>query len=374
MPIRYDTYAATISTIVIIFCAAQAPELFGRDQRHGVLALYFARALRRSDYALARIAGFMAALLILQLLPQIVLFLGRVLLTADIPQAVGDDLPSVGPVLAQSALSAALLGGLSMTVSAFTPRRAYAVAGIIALFVLPNVVAGVVVGLGSSTIGTWLTLLSPTSVLDGTNAFLFDTRLDSEFFFVDLPGIAFVGRGGGRDARLGRDHGPPVRADHGMTTPQSFAELPSVGAGQGGPAAALVLERVSRWYGNVVAVNDITFALGPGITGLLGPNGAGKTTILHMLAGLLRPSAGRVSVGGQPAWRNPAVYRSVGLVPEREAVHDVPDRAGIRRDGRPPPAPAGPALRPPPGRSRRWTSRPPPTVRSAPTPRACASG
>ncbi|HEY4227786.1 MAG TPA: ABC transporter ATP-binding protein [Candidatus Limnocylindrales bacterium] len=85
---------------------------------------------------------------------------------------------------------------------------------------------------------------------------------------------------------------------------------------------AIVLERASRWYGNVVAVNDVSFSLGAGITSLLGPNGAGKTTILHMLAGLLRPSAGRVLLGGQPAWRNPAVYRTVGLVPEREAVYD----------------------------------------------------
>jgi ABC-2 type transport system ATP-binding protein len=84
---------------------------------------------------------------------------------------------------------------------------------------------------------------------------------------------------------------------------------------------AILLERVSRWYGNVVAVNDISFALAPGITGLLGPNGAGKTTLLHMLAGLLRPSSGRIRVAGQSAWRNPDVYRSIGLVPEREAVH-----------------------------------------------------
>ena len=55
---------------------------------------------------------------------------------------------------------------------------------------------------------------------------------------------------------------------------------------------ALAVEHVSRWYGNVVAVNDISFALGPGVTGLLGPNGAGKSTLLHMMAGLLQPSAG----------------------------------------------------------------------------------
>jgi ABC-2 type transport system permease protein len=192
VPIRYDTYAGTISTIVVLFCAAQAPELFGRDQRHGVLALYFARALRRADYALARIGGFVTALLILELLPQIVLFLGRVLLSPDIPRGIRDDLPSFGPVLAQSALSAALLGGLAMAVSAFTPRRAYAVAGIIALFIIPNVVAGVVTALGSSTIGTWLVLTSPTTVLDGTNAFLFDTRLDTDFFFIDLPDWSFL--------------------------------------------------------------------------------------------------------------------------------------------------------------------------------------
>jgi ABC-2 type transport system ATP-binding protein len=89
-----------------------------------------------------------------------------------------------------------------------------------------------------------------------------------------------------------------------------------------GAPAAIVLERVSRWYGNVVAVNDVSFSVGAGVTSLLGPNGAGKTTILHMLAGLLRPSSGRVLLGGQSAWRNPSVYRSVGLVPEREAVYD----------------------------------------------------
>jgi ABC-2 type transport system ATP-binding protein len=84
---------------------------------------------------------------------------------------------------------------------------------------------------------------------------------------------------------------------------------------------SLELRHASRWYGNVVAVNDISFSLGPGVTGLLGANGAGKSTVLHMAAGLLRPSAGEVMLQGAPAWRNPDIYRSVALVPEREAVH-----------------------------------------------------
>ena len=53
--------------------------------------------------------------------------------------------------------------------------------------------------------------------------------------------------------------------------------------------STIVLDAVSRWYGNVVAVNDVSMRLGPGVTGLLGPNGAGKSTLINMLAGFLAP-------------------------------------------------------------------------------------
>ena len=81
------------------------------------------------------------------------------------------------------------------------------------------------------------------------------------------------------------------------------------------------LRNVTRWYGNVVAVNDVTMTIGPGVTGLLGPNGAGKSTIMHMIAGFLPPSRGELTVAGGPSWHNPEIYRTVGLVPERDSVY-----------------------------------------------------
>jgi ABC-2 type transport system ATP-binding protein len=84
----------------------------------------------------------------------------------------------------------------------------------------------------------------------------------------------------------------------------------------------LELDHVSRWFRNVVAVNDVSMTIGPGVTGLLGPNGAGKSTLIAMMSGFLAPSTGSVTLDGEPLWRNERVYRRIGLVPEREALLD----------------------------------------------------
>ena len=81
------------------------------------------------------------------------------------------------------------------------------------------------------------------------------------------------------------------------------------------------VENVSKWYGDVVAVNGVSVQIFPGITGLLGPNGAGKTTLLHLITGLAACSEGSVTVLGEPSRNNPELYRRVGVMTENEGVY-----------------------------------------------------
>jgi len=81
------------------------------------------------------------------------------------------------------------------------------------------------------------------------------------------------------------------------------------------------VDGVSRWFGSVVAVSDVTFDIHPGITGLLGPNGAGKTTLLRMMTGLADASSGTVTVFGEKVRDNPPLYRRLGVMSEHETVY-----------------------------------------------------
>jgi ABC-2 type transport system ATP-binding protein len=87
-------------------------------------------------------------------------------------------------------------------------------------------------------------------------------------------------------------------------------------------AAVIAAEQLSKWYGQVSALNDVTVSVPPGITGLLGPNGAGKSTFMKLVTGQLKPSKGTVTVFGEPIWDNPAVYTRIGLCPEQDAFYE----------------------------------------------------
>jgi len=87
-------------------------------------------------------------------------------------------------------------------------------------------------------------------------------------------------------------------------------------------SARLEFVRASRWYGEVIALNDVTASIGPGVTGLLGPNGAGKSTFLKLAAGQLAPSQGEVRILGLAAWGSPEVFHRASLCPEADAFWD----------------------------------------------------
>jgi ABC-2 type transport system ATP-binding protein len=84
----------------------------------------------------------------------------------------------------------------------------------------------------------------------------------------------------------------------------------------------IVAEHLSKWYGQVIGLNDVSVQVPPGITGLLGPNGAGKSTFLKLISGQLKPSKGSVTVLGESIWGNPALYFRIGFCPEQDAFYE----------------------------------------------------
>ena len=101
------------------------------------------------------------------------------------------------------------------------------------------------------------------------------------------------------------------------------------------PEPVIRVNGVSRWFGSVVAVSEVSFEVRPGITGLLGPNGAGKTTLLRMMTGLAATSSGTVTVFGEPVRDNPPLYRRMGVMSEHETVYGfMTGREFVRMMGR----------------------------------------
>ncbi len=87
-------------------------------------------------------------------------------------------------------------------------------------------------------------------------------------------------------------------------------------------SAMLVSDHLSKWYGQVIGLNDVTVSVPGGITGLLGPNGAGKSTLMKLITGQLKPSKGTITVLGEPIWDNPGLFARIGFCPEQDAFYE----------------------------------------------------
>ena len=165
--------AGSVGVFATILVAVQAPELLGRDVRYRVLSLYFSRALLREDYALAKLAALGAAVMAMLLLPHVILTIGAVLLTTDVLGALGREAGYWPAILGSTALTAAATAGVALAVAAFIARRAYATVAIFGVFVVPGIIAAVVITLELGAASRYLVLLDLGTVLDAANAWLF---------------------------------------------------------------------------------------------------------------------------------------------------------------------------------------------------------
>lgn len=187
-PFTYDNYLWEIQITLALFVAAQGPELVNGDMRHRVLSLYFSHPLERLDYAAAKLGALVAALLVLAVVPQLLLFTGSVLGEADVLAALGDELGALPQIVGGSLLYAVTLAALALAIASFTPRRAYATGAIIAVFLVTASVSGILGEVTAGTLRDASQLINPFILLDGTRDWLLGGSVaDSPVGALDLP-------------------------------------------------------------------------------------------------------------------------------------------------------------------------------------------
>ena len=191
--IKPENYFGFIQIVLALFCAAVAPEVMGRDQRTRTLPLYFSRALSRQDYVLAKLLALASAMLVLTLLPELVLFIGNSLASTDTGQFWRDNWPDLPRIVASGVVAALLFASLSLLVAAQTGRRAYATIAVIAVFILSDIVADIVVNTGTDAVAKVAVLLSPVQVTSGAIFWIFGARPDAESAMAkaDWPGAVY---------------------------------------------------------------------------------------------------------------------------------------------------------------------------------------
>jgi ABC-2 type transport system permease protein len=169
----YPEFVDIMGLLAMLFLAAVAPELVSRDLRARVLALYFARPVRRSDYVYAKFAALVTAVFLLLAGPQLIMFLGLAF-DAD---SVGEFRRALTDLLGgwlYTAIFALVMSAVALVVASLSGRRAFAAGGIVAVFLVTVPVAGVLSVLGDGLISEMSGLVNPSWIVSGIGAWLFD--------------------------------------------------------------------------------------------------------------------------------------------------------------------------------------------------------
>ena len=326
-------YYGLVGIILVLFGAIMAPELLIADRRSNVLQLYLVRPLTSTDYVVARFLAFFVVVLALVYSGQVILLAGY-LLTVDGPGAyLQDNWLDIPRFLGAGILFALFVTAIPMAAAAVISRRAYVAVFVIAIFLASGLVAD---GLADAENCESVEVRDETGQLVSVESEVCESVVGGcrplRFAHQPVPGpreperhnlrprgrLSLGGGGGGVEQRV--PHWG-LRGVHRAAVPVPVAPLPEDDPMTGENAPAVQVNGLSKWYGSVVAVNDVSLEIYPGVTGILGPNGAGKTTLLHMIAGLAAPSEGVVKVLGQAVRGNPQLYRRIGIMSEHDALY-----------------------------------------------------
>ena len=189
-----EEYFGFISIVLGLFCAVAAPELIGRDQRYHTMALYFSRALSRVDYLGAKLAAMALALFIVTVTPQVLLLTGNAVANTSLTNYLKHNVDLLLPVLASSALVAALMASVSLAIAIQTSRRAFATGAVIATFVILSTVGGILADTLTGSLRHYSLLISPFGLLEGAVYYIFSAppQFDSNLAHADLNGVWYV--------------------------------------------------------------------------------------------------------------------------------------------------------------------------------------
>jgi ABC-2 type transport system permease protein len=177
-----------------LFVAAQAPELIVTDRQQGVLALYLSRPITARDYAMSKMFAMTAAMLVLTLGPQLLMFLGKVFLLETPVAMFKSEYPKLGPIFAGTMITSLFVAAIGLAVASFASRRAFGTAAVIAVFMMLPAATEIVRSLTVGPIRKYARLANPIIIVTGFNNWLFDVQASRRSIVsrLDLPGQAYL--------------------------------------------------------------------------------------------------------------------------------------------------------------------------------------